>query len=811
MKFTLSWLKDHLETDAPLDEISRTLSLIGLEVEEIVDPAETLGVFTVARIVDAKQHPNADRLRVCQVEIAPGVTPVEVICGAPNAKTGLVGVFAPLGSYVPGTGITLEKRPVRGIVSNGMLLSERELELSEDHDGIIELSSDMAEKIGQRYIDVAGLNDPVIEIAITPNRPDCTGVRGIARDLAAAGLGTLKPEPQLTGVDGHYDCPIAIELTFDEANKGACSAFAGRYVKDVTNGPSPAWLQRRLTAIGLRPISALVDMTNYISMDRGRPLHVYDADKLTGAIRARLGKKGESFLALDGKTYEVDDTMCVIADDARVLGLGGIIGGEESGCTETTKNVLIECAYFDPSRIAATGRKAQVQTDARYRFERGVDPEFVEPGLDLATDMLIKLCGGAPSRAQVTGAPPEGRRTVSFDPSRVQKLTGVDVPSDRIDAILTAIGCELKPGSGDVVEVTTPSWRPDMHGSADLVEEVIRIVGLDMVPPVAMPRTNGTTRAVLTPAQKRLRRTRRVLAGRGLTEVVTWSFIPQEQAETFGGGAPDLALANPISVELSTMRPSLLPGLLAAAERNQNRGFADLALFEIGQAYTGTGETEQLSLASGVRTGTAAAAARGRHWSGNADNATLYEAKSDVSDALAAIGIDPASTQVTRDAPTWFHPGRSGTIRRGPKLVLAHFGEIHPRIAEMFDLDGAVVAFELDLTALPPEKRKSRARPTYAPSDLNPVHRDFAFLVDRETPVADLIKAVKGAEKSLIADVTVFDVFTGDAIGPNKASVGLQVTLHPSDATLTDEAIDAVSAKVISAAQKAVGAEIRGG
>jgi phenylalanyl-tRNA synthetase beta chain len=815
MKFTLSWLKDHLETDATLDEISRTLSLIGLEVEEIVDPAETLGVFTVARVVDAKQHPNADRLRVCQVEIAPGEAPVEVICGAPNAKTGLVGVFAPLGSYVPGTGITLEKRPVRGIVSNGMLLSERELELSEDHDGIIELAPDMAEHVGKRYIDVAGLADPVIEVAITPNRPDCTGVRGIARDLAAAGLGTLKPEPDVGAVEGDYDCPVDIALTFDADSQDACSVFAGRYVKGVKNGPSPAWLQRRLTAIGLRPISALVDMTNYISMDRGRPLHVYDADKLTGTIRARLGKAGEEFLALDGKTYTVDDTMCVIADDAGVLGLGGIIGGEASGCTEETTNVLIECAYFDPGRTAATGRKAQVQTDARYRFERGVDPEFVGPGLDLATRMLLDLCGGTPSRARVAGAAPDGRRTIKFDPARVEKLTGVDVPRTRIDEILTAIGCEIaKPGKGkgaDSVDVTTPSWRPDMHGSADLVEEVIRIVGLDSVPPVAMPRAHGTTRAVLTPEQKRLRRTRRVLAGRGMTEVVTWSFIPQDQAETFGGGGADLALANPISVDLSTMRPSLLPGLLAAAERNQNRGFADLALFEIGQAYTGPGETEQLSLASGVRTGTATVSGRGRHWSGAASEASLYEVKADVTDALAAIGIDAASVQVTRDAPAWFHPGRSGTIRRGPKMVLAHFGELHPRIVEMFDLSGPVVAFELDLTALPPEKRKARARPEYAPSDLNPVSRDFAFLVDRDAPVADLINAVKRADRTLITDVTVFDVFTGEAIGPDKASIAVQVTLQPTEATLTDEDIEAISDKVVAAARKAVGAEIRGG
>ena len=592
MKFTFSWLKDHLDTTASLDEIATKLSAIGLEVEGVENPAESLGAFTIARVVDAKQHPNADRLRVCQVEVAPGAPTVEVVCGAPNARAGMVAVFAPIGSYIPGTGITLDKRPVRGIVSNGMLVSERELELSEDHDGIIDLPDALAERVGQRYVDVMGLADPVIEVKLTPNRPDCTGVRGIARDLAAAGLGSLKPEPKLGKVEGEFECPVDIRLEFPSGTESACPVFAGRFVRNVKNGPAPDWMQKRLVAAGLRPISALVDITNYISLDRGRPLHVYDADKLAGAVRARLGKAGESFLGLDGKTYPVDETMCVIADDGGPLGLGGILGGDSTGCTEETRNVLIECAYFDPLRTAATGRKAGVQTDARYRFERGVDPAFVEPGLDLATDMVLKLVGGEPSRRRVAGEPPVVRRVIGFDMARVEKLGGLSTSQSEIRKILQELGCSVS-GNSSTVDVVVPTWRPDIHGSADLVEEVVRIVGLDNVPSVPLPRTHGVTRAVLTEIQKRSRRARRVLAGRGLVEAITWSFIPRKEAELFGGGAEALELANPISVEMSSMRPSLLPGLAKAVQRNRDRGHADVALFELGQAYDGDREQDQ--------------------------------------------------------------------------------------------------------------------------------------------------------------------------------------------------------------------------
>jgi len=809
MKFTFSWLQDHLETTATLEEVAKTLSSIGLEVEQIDNPADKLGAFTIARVVEAKQHPDADRLQVCEVEIAPGKPTVEVVCGAPNARTGLLGVFAPLGTFIPGTGITLEKRPVRGVISNGMLLSERELELSEDHDGIIELDDSFAEQVGSRYIDVAGLADPVIEIGLTPNRPDCTGVRGIARDLAAAGLGTLKPEPALGAIEDNFECPIDIELTFTAETADACPVFAGRYVRGVKNGPAPKWMQQRLMAAGLRPISALVDMTNYVSLDRGRPLHVYDADKLTGAVRARLAKSGEKFLALDGKTYEADETMCVISDDSGVLGFGGIIGGEASGCTEDTTNVLIECAYFDPVRTTETGRKAAIISDARYRFERGVDPEFVAGGLDLATDMVLKLCGGEPSKARITGTPPEGRKVIAFDFARVGRLTGLDVPASESRRILEAIGCDIT-GKGPAIKVTTPSWRPDMHGSADLVEEVIRIVGLENIPPQAMPRSHGVTRSVLTNAQKRARRGRRALASRGLVEAITWSFIMQGQAGHFGGGSELLELDNPISSEMISMRPSLLPGLLTAAQRNKNRGVSDLGLFELGQAYRDDTPAGQLMLASGVRMGNSKLPGGGRHWSGNADAADVYDVKADAAATLTILGIDAAKAQITRDAPAWFHPGRSGTFRLGPKLVLAHFGEVHPETLNLLDVDGPIVAFEIFLSALPPEKRKSRARAPLAVADLLPVRRDFAFVLDETVAAGDVVRAALGADKALITEVNVFDVFTGGSLGEGKKSLGIEVTLQPKGHTMTDVEIEAASEKVVNAVGKATGGEIRG-
>ncbi len=811
MKFTLSWLKDHLETDVPVEELATRLSAIGLEVEGIDDPGQRLGQFVIARVLDAKPHPNADRLRVAQVEIEKGKPAVEVVCGAPNCRAGMVAVFAPLGAYIPGTGITLEKKPVRGIVSNGMLLSEREMQLSDNHEGIVDLPAERAADVGRRYIDVIGAGDPVIEVKLTPNRPDCTGVRGIARDLAACGLGKLKPEPHLAGVEGTFACLVDIQLTFPKGSEAYCSAFYGRYVRGVKNGPSPAWLQARLKAVGLRPISALVDVTNYISLDRGRPLHVYDADKLTGSIRARLGRKGERFEGLDGKTYEVDETQCVIADDAHVLGFGGILGGEASGTTESTRNILIECAYFDPVTTAATGRKAGIQTDARYRFERGVDPAFLDAGLDLATRMMLDLGGGEPSKALKVGKAPIPASTYDFRLAMVEKHTGLALPRAEIVGTLEALGFKVEgAATAEHVRVTAPTWRPDVHGTADLVEEVVRIAGLDRVPSTPLPRLHGTTRAVLTERQRRVRRAKRLLAGRGMVEAVTWSFIPREQAALFGGGQDALELANPISTELSSMRPGLLPGLLVAVQRNRNRGFDDLALFEVGQSYRGDRPQDQLVSATGVRAGFVKLAGAGRHWGEKADEADIFDVKADAIALLTALGFDASRAQVTRDAPAWYHPGLSATLRLGPKTVLAHFGVVHPEHLEALDVAGPVAAFEVFLDAIPPEKAKSRARPPLPTADLMAVHRDFAFVVDRSVAAGDVIKAAQGADKKLIAAVTLFDVFEGQSLGAGKKSLAIEVALQPTERTLTDEEIDAVGKRIVAEVRKATGGEIRG-
>jgi phenylalanyl-tRNA synthetase beta chain len=803
MKFTLSWLKEHLDTRASPAEIAETLTRIGLEVEDVFDPATVLAPFRVAEVIRCERHPNADKLQVCEVDT--GKERLQVVCGAPNARAGLKGVFAPVGSYVPGIDLTLTKAKIRGVESNGMLLSERELELSDEHTGIIEL--DPKAKVGSPAAAALGLDDAVFDVAITPNRPDALGVRGIARDLAAAGLGTLKKDT-VKPVKGAFPNPVPIKLEFDKDSTDACPIFAGRLVRGVKNGPSPDWLQRRLKAIGLRPINALVDITNSVSYDRARPLHVYDADKLKGAIRARLGRKGESFLALDGKTYEVDEDMCVIADDARVLGLGGVIGGEDTGVTEATTNVFIESAYFDPKRTAGTGRKLGILSDARFRFERGVDPDFVVPGLELATDLVLALCGGEPSKIEIAGKAPRPNKPFKFDPREVRRLSGLDLGGGEIKRLLGALGIALD-GKGKALKAAPPSWRPDITGPADLVEEVVRIVGVDAVAATPMRREAGVARPVLTEMQKRQRLARRVLASRGLVEAVTWSFIPPEEAKLFGGGQPELALANPISTELAQMRPSLLPGLITAAQRNRDRGFADGALFEIGQAYRGAAPQDQFVAASGVRFGRDALTGAGRHWSGEASAADVFAAKTDAVAALAALGIDQASLTVAREAPSYFHPGRSGALKLGPKTVLGHFGEFHPDLLTRLRADKPLAGFELFLDALPQAKRKGTAKPALDASDLQSVRRDFAFLLDRDVAAGDVLRAAASADRTLIAGVDVFDVFTGQGVPEGKKSLAIEVTLQPRDKTLTDAEIEAVAAKIVAAVQKATGGELR--
>jgi phenylalanyl-tRNA synthetase beta chain len=683
-----------------------------------------------------------------------------------------------------------------------MLLSERELELSDEHTGIIELNPKA--KIGSPAAKALGLDDAVFDVAITPNRPDCLGVRGIARDLAAAGLGKLKKDT-VKPVKGRFANAVRIKLDFDKRNADACPVFAGRLVRGVKNKPSPEWLQKRLRAVGLRPINALVDITNFISYDRARPLHVYDADKLKGAIRARLGRKGEKFLALDGKTYAVDADMCVIADDTKVLGLGGVIGGEDTGATLGTTNVFIESAYFDPKRTARTGRRLGILSDARYRFERGVDPDFVVPGLELATRLVRELCGGIPSKVTIAGRSPKPNPSFKFNPAQVKRLSGLELPERNIERQLRALGIALS-GKGKTLKATPPSWRPDISGPADLFEEMVRLTGVDAVPATPMPREAGVAAPVLTETQKRQRLARRVLAARGLVEAVTWSFIPPDQAKLFGGGQAELTLSNPISTEMAVMRPSLLPGLITAAQRNRDRGFADGGLFELGQAYRGAAPQDQCVAASGVRFGRSSLEGSGRHWSGDAPEADVFAAKADAIAALAALGVDQSNMQVTREAPNWFHPGRSGALKLGPKTLLGVFGELHPEMIATLFVDTPIAAFELYLDALPAKRKGAKALDA---SDLQPVRRDFAFLLDRDVAAGDVVRAASSADRALITEARVFDVFTGQGVPEGKKSLAIEVTLQPRDKTLTDAEIEGVAARIVAAVQKATGGTLR--
>jgi phenylalanyl-tRNA synthetase beta chain len=805
MKFTLSWLKEHLETDASLEEIVDRLTLIGLEVEEVTNQADRLKPFKIARVLEAEQHPNADRLRVLKVDTGEG-EPVQVVCGAPNARAGLVGVLGKPGDYVPGLDVTLSVGKIRDVESFGMMCSERELELSEEHDGIIDLPEDAP--VGMSYAKWAGLDEPVIEIGLTPNRPDCTGVYGIARDLAAAGLGKLK-ERSHEQIRGSFPCPVSVTLDFGDT-KPMCKAFGLRLVKGVKNGPSPKWLQDRLTAIGLRPINALVDMTNYITFDQGRPLHVFDADKVHGNLVVRRGRTGETLDGLNGKSYEVDETICVIADDNGVESLGGILGGEPSGCTEDTVNVLIESALWDEDGIASTGRKLGVNTDARYRFERGVDPNYMMPGLEYATRMVLDLCGGEPSEAIQAGEVPDTSNIISFPYAEIKRLAGVDILPAEANVTLKALGFWIS-GSGETVKVAAPSWRPDIEGKADLVEEVVRIIGLERVPFTPLPRTGTVGQKVLTTGQIRRSKARRALAARGFNEAVTWSFIAKDQAKLFGGGSAALALANPISSEMTDMRPSLLPGLLAAAQRNADRGHGDVALFEIGQVFENDTPDGQKMVAAGVRRGTAKLAGAGRHWSGTSKTVDVFDAKADAEAALAAIGAPVDKLMVMADAPATFHPGRSGCLKLGPKNTLAVFGEVHPRTLAALDIEGPLVAFEIYLDALPEPKGKGgRSKGALNVSGLMPVQRDFAFLVGKDVSAETLLKAARGAEKTLIENVTLFDIYEGQGVPEGQKSVAIDVTLQPRQKTLTDEEIDVVAKKIIASVEKATGGILRG-
>ncbi len=787
MKFTLSWLKDHLDTTASLDEIVTALTNIGLEVEGVTDPAAKLDGFTVARVLTAERHPQADKLQVLSVDAGDG--PLQVVCGAPNARAGLVGVFGKPGAAVPANGMVLKVAAIRGVESNGMMCSTRELELGEDHDGIIELPEDAP--VGTAFADYAGLGDPVIEVSVTPNRQDCMGVHGIARDLAAAGLGTLVAPivPEVAGEGAGPD--VRIE------DAAGCPAFFAQEVRGLTNGAAPEWMTKRLRAIGQKPISALVDITNYLTVDLGRPLHVYDKAKLSGGLVARSAGDGETVEALNGKTYTLSAGMTVIADDVAVHDIGGIMGGAHSGVSETTTDVIIECAYFTPEAIARTGQKLALTSDARQRFERGVDPAFLDDGLAIATFLVLEYCGGTASGVTRAGEPPLGTRSYAYDPARAETLGGLAVAPERQRAILESLGFTVD----DAWNVTPPTWRRDVDGTADLVEEVIRIEGIDKVAPVPLPRVAGVARPTATPEQRIERRTRRAAAARGLDEAVTWSFLSEKQVAPFGDAA--WRLANPISEELKVMRPSLLPGLLSAAERNLRQGVETVRLFEIGRRYLTEGERATVGVVlAGDR--------RARGWrEGKAAGFDAYDAKAEALALLAAAGAPVENLQVMGEAGAAFHPGRSGTLRLGPKTVLAAFGAVHPAVMKAFDLSGQVAAVELYLDAIPAKRGSGFMRPAYAPPALQPVRRDFAFLVPTDVSAEALVRAVKGADKAVITRARVFDVFTGTGVAEGHKSVAVEVVLQPAEKSFTDADLKAIADKVVTAAAKQ-GAQLRG-
>ncbi len=799
MKFSLSWLKEHLDTDADVHAVADCLNRIGLEVEGIENPADALSAFRVAKVLSAAPHPQADKLQVLSVDA--GGEPLQVVCGAPNARAGMLGVFGPAGAVVPANGMVLKVAAIRGVESNGMMCSIAELELGDDHDGIIELSEDAP--VGQVYADWAGLDDPVIDVSITPNRQDCMGVRGIARDLAAAGLGTLRPLGEVYKIDlsvpleGGDAAPIV--RTDDVAG---CPAFYAQSVSGVRNGDSPEWMRSKLKAIGQKPISLLVDITNFVSIDLGRPLHVYDRDKLTGALVARKAVDGEQMVALNGKTYTLDASMTVIADDAMVHDIGGIMGGEHSGVSQETTDVLIECAFFDPEHIARTGQKLALTSDARQRFERGVDPAFLDDGLAIATKLVLDHAGGTASAIARSGQAPVARRNISYDTDYCRRLGGIDVPQDEQRNILERLGFSVTSDWS----VGVPSWRRDVDGPADIVEEVVRMVGLDNVVSVPLPRADGVAIPTATPAQSLERKVRRAAAARGLNEAINWSFLPQKAADAFGGG--DWSLANPISEDMKVMRPSLLPGLLSAAQRNMDRGASSVRLFEIGRRYfAGTdGASDERVTAGIILAGERSA----RNWaSGKAARFDAFDAKAEAIALLKAAGVGTDGLLVMDDAGAHYHPGQSATLRMGPKNILAAFGTLHPATAKAFDLDGNIVAAEIFLDAIPLKKAAGFMRPAFTPPALQAVTRDFAFLVAAGTPANDLVRSIKGCDKDNIVAVRLFDRFVGQGVPEGQVSLAVEVTLQPSDKSYSDDDLKAISDKVLAAATK-LGAVLRG-
>ncbi len=798
MKFSLSWLKDHLATTASLDEILALMLKAGLEVEHVDNPADSLAAFTVCKVIDARPHPDADKLRVCTVDTVDGIK--QIVCGAPNARKGMTAIYAPLGAYIPGLDFSLDKKPrkIRGVESAGMMCSTKELEAGDEHDGIADLDDSLA--LGTPAAEALGLDDPVIDFEVTPNRPDWLGVKGIARDLAAAGAGGFLNEP-VRKTSGTYDCPVEIALEAPDA----CPVFAGVVIEGVRNGPSPDWLQARLRAVGLTPKSLLVDVTNYISIDRARPLHVYDVAKLSGPVVARLGRDGESLRALDGKTYAISPDMCVIADNSGAIGLGGVIGGQTTAVSDATSTVFIESAWFEPLRTARTGRATGIISDARYRFERGVDPASCRNGLNLALKLILDNGGGVASRVRVAGEVPVRDTKVDFYTDDVARLTGLDVKPAAMKKTLKTLGFEIE-NTGGMWCLDVPSWRFDMAVSADIVEEIARLEGYDKLPTTSLPAPEGGQRALTTPIQDRVRTARRTLASRGFLEAVTWSFMPLDNAKHFGGGDPALTIANPVASALNQMRPSILANLASAAQQGFNQGEREMRLFEAGPIYLGDGPKDQRTVIAALVRPVPA-----RHWQGEANSYDAYSAKADLFAVLTALGQPPERFQTDAPRQPHWHPGQAACLKLGPKVTIAHFGALHPRVLKALDVDGPVYGFELNLNALPQMKAKrTKTRAVLDKADLSPIRRDFAFVVSADTSASAIVRAVQGVDKSLITTVEVFDVYQGQGIEPGDKSIAVEVTLQPKGETLKDADIDAICARIVAAVAKATGGVLRG-
>ncbi len=797
MKFTLSWLNDHLVTKSSLDEILGFMGKAGLEVEHVHDPRKALAPFSVCKVLEAEPHPQADKLRVCKVETIDGVK--QIVCGAPNARAGMTAIYAPLGTWIPGLNMALDKKPraIRGVESHGMMCSSHELEAGDDHDGIIDLSGDYT--VGMPAAEALGFTDPVIDFEVTPNRPDWLGVQGIARDLAAAGAGRFLRN-DARKVPGSGDCPVEIRLDAPEA----CPMFVGAVVRGVTNGPSPDWMQVRLKAAGLQPRSLLVDITNYISLDRARPLHAYDAAKLSGAVVARLGLEGETLEALDGKIYPVTEDMCVIADESGVIGLGGVMGGQSTAVSAGTTDVFIESAWFDPLRTARTGRVTGIHSDARYRFERGVDPQSCVDGLNLALALILEYGGGAATKARIAGNIPARIDKVTFYRGDVDRLTGLVVKPAEMKRILKDLEFDIE-DAGDAWYLMPPSHRFDIDRSADIVEEIARLIGYDQLPTTSLPLREGMKQGVASARQTRVAIGRRAMAARGFLEAVTWSFMSKDHARLFTKIDEALTVANPVASELNYMRPSALGNLAQAAQRAANRGESGVRLFEAGPIYLGDGPKDQRTVIAALVQPSAQ-----RHWKGAAAPYDAFSAKADLIALLTALGQSSDKFQVGPATQPHWHPGQSSSLRLGPKMTVANFGALHPAMLKALDVQGPVYAFELNLNALPVMKAKStKTKPVLERADLTPIRRDLAFVVDAGVAAGDLVRHAQGAEKLLISKVDVFDVYQGQGVPEGKKSVAFEVTIQPREA-LKDDQIQSIMDRVIASVSKGTGGLLRG-